>query len=163
MKAENPGVDLLIAADWDKLVGSRAINDTPPAELSGIGVLLTDPEPASPPEKSKPPTTGAGPKLEQEKHGGKPSGAIDRRPVPRNSSPATLKPVPPTKKSAAASRQPNANATPGEARAALRSWSGPKTASIFAWHLSFGKWTWILGGIGVGLIALGVLLGRTGK
>ena len=47
VKYDNPGVDLLLAADWDKLVGGRSDAGNPLPELSGLGVLVVDVEPAA--------------------------------------------------------------------------------------------------------------------
>jgi len=51
VKYDNPGVDLLLAADWDKLVGGRTDLSKPLPELSGLGVLVVDVEPAKLPKK----------------------------------------------------------------------------------------------------------------
>jgi len=51
VKYDNPGVDLMLAADWDKLVGGRTDLSKPLPELSGLGVLVVDVEPAKLPTK----------------------------------------------------------------------------------------------------------------
>jgi hypothetical protein len=51
VKYDNPGVDLLLAADWDTLVGGRTDLSKPLPELSGLGVLVVDVEPAKLPKK----------------------------------------------------------------------------------------------------------------
>jgi hypothetical protein len=42
VKHDNPGIDLLLASDWDKLVGSRPDVAKPLSELAGLGVLVVD-------------------------------------------------------------------------------------------------------------------------
>lgn len=46
IKHDNPGIDLLLAANWDNLVGGRSDVSKPLPELSGLGVLVVDVEPA---------------------------------------------------------------------------------------------------------------------
>lgn len=60
IKHDNPGVDLLLAANWDNLVGGRSDVSKPLPELSGLGVLVVDVEPAG---DTKP--AGAAPALPQ--------------------------------------------------------------------------------------------------
>ncbi|MCE9552818.1 MAG: hypothetical protein K8T91_05505 [Planctomycetes bacterium] len=60
IKHDNPGVDLLLAANWDNLVGGRSDVSKPLPELSGLGVLVVDVEPAG---DTKP--AGAAPPLPQ--------------------------------------------------------------------------------------------------
>ena len=60
IKHHNPGVDLLLAANWDNLVGGRSDVSRPLPELSGLGVLVVDVEPAG--EKK---STEAAPPLPQ--------------------------------------------------------------------------------------------------
>ncbi|MCE9546035.1 MAG: hypothetical protein K8T25_11015 [Planctomycetia bacterium] len=57
VKRENPGIDLLLAADWNNLVGGKPSSSgaKPPPELTGLGVVITDVEPAKAPVKSGPP------------------------------------------------------------------------------------------------------------
>jgi hypothetical protein len=88
IKAQNPGTDLPIAADWSKPFGGTMVRD-PEVPLTGIGAFLKQPAPQAP-AASVPSAPSGAPalcKLDRPKRGGEADGAPPppgRSPVTRN-------------------------------------------------------------------------------